>query len=214
MPIQLSYYDSKLLLEKSGIPVAKGFIIKDFNEVIKRSETIHYPVVLKALQDDLIHKSDSGAIHLGVQSDDDLEQSIHEFLDTFGRSEKFRGIMVEEQASGTELIIGVFKDPEFDHLIAFGIGGTMVEIYKDMSYRLLPITRTDAEEMIEEIIAQKLFTGYRGKPPVHKNSLINMLLQINDLIAKHHEILEMDLNPVFATATGLVAVDYRITIDE
>ena len=90
MPTQLSYYDSKLLLEKSGIPVAKGFIIKDFNEVIKRSETIHYPVVLKALQDDLIHKSDSGAIHLGVQSVDDLEQSIHEFLGTFCIYDKFR----------------------------------------------------------------------------------------------------------------------------
>ena len=213
MPVQLSYYESKLLLEKSGIPVAKGFIVKEFNEVIKRSETIHYPVVIKALRDDFTHKSDSGAIQLGIQSLDDLKKSINTFLDIFGKSEKFQGIMIEEQVTGTELIIGIFQDPEFGHLIAFGIGGTMVEIYKDVSYRLIPINRIDAEEMIEEIIAQKVFAGFRGKPPIPKEPLIDILLKINDFIIHHKEILEMDINPMFATATGLVAVDYRITIN-
>ena len=125
------------------------------------------------------------------------------------------GVSVQKMAApGLELVIGMIRDPQFGPMLMFGLGGTSVEILKDVAFRITPLTRQDAREMIRQIKGYRLLEGYRGQPPVDIEYLEDMLIKLSALVAENPEIKEMDINPLFAYRKGAVAVDARIILDE
>ena len=125
---------------------------------------------------------------------------------------KIEGYIVEKMESGIELLVGSTLDPMFGPILAFGLGGIYVEVLKDVVFRLIPINREDATEMLSEIKTAKILDGIRGQPPVNKKSLVDLLMKTSEFINHHAEIEELDLNPVFATEKGVSVVDARIIL--
>ncbi|MHA1198003.1 MAG: acetate--CoA ligase family protein [Candidatus Heimdallarchaeaceae archaeon] len=211
----LTYEESRTVMSLAGFPLNKMAFAKNLDECLTKADEIGYPIVLKVVSENVIHKSDSGGVEINIKSDVELrkahENMIKSVLD-FYPSAEISGFSIEEMVEGVELLIGTNTDEQFGKMIAFGIGGIFVEVYKDVSFRLIPVNETDIEEMFNEIKGKKLLEGYRGKPKVNKSELTKFILGISNLIESFPQIKEMDLNPVVATTDGLKAIDARIIL--
>jgi acyl-CoA synthetase (NDP forming) len=208
----LTEYESKIILKELGLNVTKQYLAKNKEEAIKYADEIGYPVVMKLMAEDIVHKSDVGAVRLNISTKEDAEKEFDALMNIQATGEK--AVSVQEMAKKpiTEIIIGSLQDPQFGPAVMFGIGGVMVEIMKDVSFRITPLTPYDAEEMIKEIKAYKILDGYRGSPKVDIQAIKETLLIISEFADKHTEIAEMDLNPVFAYENGINVVDARIIL--
>ena len=213
----LTEIESKELLKEAGIPVVDTKLATSKEEAISISKELGFPVVLKIASPDVIHKSDAGGVKLGITGADqvgnaysDIDSSIRQ---GFPKA-KIQGVSVQTMARpGVEVIIGMSKDPQFGPVLMFGLGGVLVEILKDVSFRIVPITRKDAREMIKEIKGYPILKGYRGQEPADIPSLEQLLVKVSKFVEKYSEIKELDLNPIFAYKDGAVAVDARIILD-
>ncbi len=213
----LTYEESRKVMKLAGIPLNKMKVANNLEESILKAKEVGYPVALKIISEDVIHKSDSGGVRVGIKSDDELSKSYEEMLTSvlsFYPDAKIEGVSVEEMVSGVELLIGTSTDEQFGKMIAFGIGGVFVEVYKDVSFRLIPVTSKDIQNMIDEIKGKTMFGGFRGMPKVNLDELTSMILTISKLIEKYPIIREMDLNPVVATESGLRVIDARIILEQ
>ncbi len=208
----LTEFESKELLREIGIPVPAQKLTVSKEETISAAEDIGYPVVLKLMAEDIVHKSDTGAVKLNLKSKEDVDKAYSEIMQISSQTEKKISVQKMEDEPITELIIGMTTDPQFGPALMFGIGGILVELLEDVSFRIAPITEYDAKEMIQEIKGFPILDGYRGKPKADIKAIINVLLTISDLVVKHEEINEMDLNPVFIYANSLICVDARIIL--
>jgi len=208
----LTEFESKNLLKKIGIPIPEQELATTKEETIAAAIKIGFPVVLKLIAEDIIHKSDTGAVKLNINSEVEIATAYDELMKISSQSEK--SISVQKMAAEpiTELIIGMTTDAQFGPALMFGIGGILVELLEDVSFRIAPITEYDAREQIHEIKGFPILDGYRGKPKADLDAIVNTLLKISDLVIKHEEINEMDLNPVFIYENGLVCVDARIIL--
>ena len=204
------------LLEKFGIPIPKGSLAKNEEEAVKASKLIGYPVVLKIVSPEIIHKTDVGGIVLDVKNEQELRNSFREMLKNVKRKvpkAKINGIFVQKSMKeGQQVIVGGKKDPQFGQTILFGLGGIFVEVFDDVSLRTVPITKEDAEEMVQEIKAFKILNGYRGKK-YDISALIEILLKTSKLLSANGKISELDINPVIVHEKGAFAVDARIITD-
>jgi len=212
----LTEKESREVLEYYNIPVVKGEIVKSIELAKQFIEKIHYPIALKVVSKQIIHKTDVGGVMLNIMNEKDLIDGYHEIVKNIEKNvpnATIEGIFVQEMLSGTEVIIGGKKDPTFGQTIAFGLGGIFVEIYKDISFRVLPITKIDALKMIKEIKAYKILEGYRGSKPANIDALVDMLLKTSKLLEENPEIKELDINPVFAMPNRAVAADARIIFE-
>jgi acyl-CoA synthetase (NDP forming) len=214
----LTEFESKKILKQVGIPVVEARLAKNQKEVASLGQKIGFPVVLKIISPDVIHKTDSGGVKLGLKSVSEVRKAYNEILGSVRRqfpSAVIHGVSVQKMARpGTEVIIGTSKDPQFGPVIMFGLGGIFVEILKDVSFRIIPVARRDAQEMIQEIKGYPLLQGYRGKEPASIPVLVDMILKISNLINKNPQIKELELNPVFAYKDRAVAVDARIILEQ
>ena len=211
----LNYEESRKIMELAGIPLNKMKFAKDIEESILKAEEVGYPVVLKVISEDVIHKSDSGGVKVGINSEEELIGSYTEMMESvlsFYPNAKIEGVSIEEMVSGVELLIGTNTDEQFGKMIAFGIGGVFVEVYKDVSFRLIPVSLKDVQNMIDEIEGKIMFDGFRGMPKVNIDELTTLILNVSKLVETYPIILEMDLNPVVATRDGLKAIDARIIL--
>jgi acyl-CoA synthetase (NDP forming) len=208
----LTEFESKNLLKKIGIPIPEQELATTKEETIAAAKKIGFPVVLKLIAEDIIHKSDTGAVKLNINNEVEIANAYDELMKISSQSEK--SISVQKMAAEpiTELIIGMTTDAQFGPALMFGIGGILVELLEDVSFRIAPITEYDAREQIHEIKGFPILDGYRGKPKADLDAIVNTLLKISDLVIKHEEINEMDLNPVFIYENGLVCVDARIIL--
>ena len=212
----LTELESREVLEYYNIPVVKGEIVKSIESAKQFIEKIHYPVALKVVSKQIIHKTDVGGVMLNIRNEKELIDGYHEIVKNIEKNisnATIEGIFVQEMLSGTEVIIGGKKDPTFGQTIAFGLGGIFVEIYKDISFRVVPISKNDALKMIKDIKAYKILEAYRGSKPANIDALVDMLLKTSRLLEENHEIKELDINPVFAMPDGAVAADARIIIE-
>ncbi len=166
----------------------------------------HYPVVLKAVSDEVIHKSDAGAVVLNVSDDDSFLHHFYQLQKRFGAT-----IMVQKQLKGVELFVGGKRDPQFGPVILFGLGGIFVEVYKDVVARVAPITEEDAYEMMDSLKGAPILRGARGVR-VDRESLAKILVAFSKFLVTHPEIEEVDVNPIIATSDGIYAVDARIVL--
>ena len=208
----LTEFESKELLEEIGIPIPVQKLTSSKEETLSTAEEIGYPIVLKLIAEDIVHKSDTGAVKLNLKSKEETEKAYEELMKIPSQAD--RKISVQKMADEpiTELIIGMTTDPQFGPALMFGIGGILVELLEDVSFRIAPITEYDAKEMIHEIKGFPILDGYRGKPKADIDAIVEVLLNISDLVTKHEEIYEMDLNPVFIYEKGLICVDARVIL--
>ena len=208
----LTEFESKELFQEIGIPVPAQKLTVSKEETISAAEQIGFPVVLKLMAEDVVHKSDTGAVKLNIKNKEEIEQAYDELMKIEAKSEKKISVQKMADEPITELIIGMTTDPQFGPALMFGIGGILVELLEDVSFRIAPITEFDAKEMIREIKGFPILDGYRGKPKADIDAIVDTLMKISDLVTKNEEIHEMDLNPVFIYEKGIVCVDARIIL--
>jgi len=217
---ELGEMQSREILEAYDIMVPAARVVKDIDEAKKMAEMMGYPVVLKIDSPDILHKSDIGGIKIGIKNDEELIEAFETIMTNVLRYLPFariNGISIQEMVENKkEVIIGINKDTQFGHMIMFGLGGIYVEILKDVSFRIAPITRKNAQEMIDEIKSIKLLKGTRGEKPSDIDSIIDVILKISQLVTDFPDIIEMDINPLFVKeeGKGSIAGDVRIRIQQ
>jgi len=215
---ELNEIEAKTIVSSYGISVAKTTVAKNEDEAVKIANEIGYPVVLKIFSPDVLHKSDVGGVKINLKSDSDVKNAFNEIINNVKRhvpNARIEGVVVQEFApQGLEVIIGGIYDKFFGPTIMFGLGGVWVEILKDVTFRLAPIDKQEAEDMIKEIKGYPLLTGYRGSPPVDLDALKDALVKASQLMNDFQEIGEMDLNPTMAyeKGKGIKVVDARIIL--
>jgi len=209
--------EAKTICMEYGIPVTTFRVAKTAKEAVKFAKEIGYPTVLKIVSPDVIHKFDVGGVVLDLKSPEDIRNAYKKILESVKKHKpkaKIRGILVQEMApSSTEVIVGSTKDPQFGPALMFGLGGVFVEVLKDVTFRIAPITEQDAREMITEVKAYPILKGYRGQPPADIDSIVKILLNTSRLVMDHQEIKELDLNPIIVYKKGAKTVDARIILE-
>mgnify|MGYP001110332491 CR=1 FL=1 len=208
---------AKQILKKYDLLSPQEKIVKNINETVKFAEEIGYPVCLKIVSKDIIHKSDAGCVKLGLISSDEIETAFSDIMNnakSFIKNPDIAGILVSKMDTeeGVEIIIGGLNDPVFGQVIMFGIGGIFVELLKDVSFRICPIDEIDADEMIREIRCFPILTGIRGKTSVDLESIKKALINVSRLLIENPQILQLDLNPIKVHKEGLLVLDVRLTL--
>lgn len=213
----LTEVESKSMLAAAGIAVTATRLATSAEQAAAAADDMGYPVVLKIVSPDILHKSDVGGVLLGV-ADRAGVLAGYEQVVAAARSAvpgaEITGVAVQQMADpGTEVIIGLVTDPQFGPVVMFGLGGILVEVLKDVSFRIVPLRPRDAATMIREIKGFPVLEGVRGRPPVDIAALEEMLLKVSAFAEAHPEVVELDLNPVLAYPSGAVAVDARIVVE-
>jgi len=210
----LTEVESKELLKKAGIPIVEAKLARSKKEAIFISKKVGFPVVLKISSPDVVHKSDSGGVKLGIANAAQVGKAYSEIMSSVKRAypeARIEGVSVQTMApSGVEVIVGMSKDPQFGPVLMFGLGGILVEVLKDVSFRIVPVTERDAREMIREIKGYPILEGYRGQKPASIPALEKLIVKVSQFVEKNPQIKELDLNPLFAYPDKAVAVDARI----
>ncbi len=207
--------EAKAILGSYGVGVTNDVLCRTPEEAIEAARRIGYPVVMKIVSPQIVHKSEYGAVRLRIMSDQEVTAAFSETVSSSRRKIDgldVRGVIVSETASGQEMIIGSMRDPQFGQMVMFGLGGVNVEIFKDVAYRLAPLEEVDAIEMIAELKGKKLLEGFRGRERVDVRVLTSVLMAVSRLLADFDDIEEMDLNPVFGNERGVKVADARIIL--
>jgi acyl-CoA synthetase (NDP forming) len=215
--------EAKDIMKGYGLPIPAYATASTADDAVRKAAKIGYPVVLKILSKDILHKSDAGGVKVNLKTDNDVREAFDAIMQNakkYGSQKGIdvdlsRGVFISEFADmGTEVIIGVTKDPQFGHAIMFGLGGIFVEVLKDVTFRLIPLIESDAREMVGEIKAAKIFDGVRGQGPRDIDALIHVILGVSKMVHENQEINELDCNPTFVyeKGKGALVVDARILI--
>ena len=212
--------ETRTLLDAYGIPLVKGYFADNPEKAIQISIGMGFPVVLKIVSEQVLHKSDVGGIFINLRTEDDVRKGYDEIRDNLNKyspSAKLLGVMVEKMAAANqEFIIGMKRDATFGPLILFGLGGIYVELIKDTSCRIAPLSLTDVKEMIEETMASRLISGYRGNPPLDYDAVVDVIFRINQIAINHPNIAELEINPfiLYQQGEGGLAIDCRMIMAE
>jgi len=214
----LTEIESKQLLVGLGIPTTEMRLATSRQEAVAISREVGHPCVLKVSSPDITHKSDAGGVKVGLASEKEVAEAYDAIMSSCrGKfpDAAIEGVTVQNMVPpGLEVIVGMATDPQFGPVLMFGLGGVWVEVLKDVSFKIAPLTRDDARNAISEIRAAKLLEGFRGSAPVDKAALEDILLRVSDFVAATPEVREMDLNPIFAYPVGAIAVDARVILGE
>lgn len=200
---------AKELLLAYGLPVTRFVWARTKDEAFAGAEKIGYPLVAKIVSPDVVHKSDVGGIVVGVRDPKHLEEAFERLAKLPG----FAGVLLDELASGVEIIVGAKVDPQFGTVILVGIGGTSVEVYKDVAIRMAPVSEKTAKEAILSLRGQKLIQGHRGADPVNIDALVKMIAQFSMAARELEDRYEsIDLNPVLCSSRSCLIADARIML--
>lgn len=210
--MKLSESECKKIMKKYGIPTPEEFLAKKPEEAVRFAKKIGYPVVLKIDSEDIIHKTETNTVVTNVRNDREVSEAFRNIMENakkYKPNARIHGVIVQEHLEGYETIVGGKIDPQFGPIILFGAGGIFTEVLADVSIRICPIERKDAEEMINEIKYSKILKGFRGKPPADEKKIINVLLKVSKMMMRE-KIKEMDINPLIVSHKEAKAVDVRI----
>jgi acetyltransferase len=214
----LTQQEANVILRHYRFPVLPSKLITDANQIPEIAKEIGYPVAMKIMSPDIIHKFDAGGVILKIKSDEEARRAYETIIANaraYKADAKIEGVLMEKMASkGIEVILGAFKDPKFGPMVMFGLGGTFVEVMKDVSFRLAPMWKLSAERMIKTTKSYKLLQGVRGNPPSDINAIRDCILRLSQLVATHPEIAELDINPliVYPEGQGCAVADSRILL--
>ncbi|VVB92290.1 Acetate--CoA ligase [ADP-forming] II subunit beta [uncultured archaeon] len=212
----LTEHETKKLLAKYGIPVTKEQIAASANEALAIASQIGTPVAMKISSPDIPHKSDAGGVVLNVEKEF-ITTTYNEMLARIKKvvpDANIEGILVQQMAPpGHEIIVGLKKDAQFGHALMFGLGGIFVEVYKDVTFRVVPIDKSDALSMISEIKGYPILKGIRGRMPADIDAIASVLVSVSEMAEKEN-IIELDINPLIVSESRAIAVDARAMVDE
>jgi acyl-CoA synthetase (NDP forming) len=210
--------EAKLVCDAYKIPVPQEGIATTAGEAAEMAAGMGFPVVMKIVSPDILHKTEAGGVVVGVTSAEHARTTFQTITDNARRYKadaRIDGIQIQQMlpSGATEVIVGSIEDPSFGKLVAFGLGGILVEVLKDITFRLAPATKADAESMLDGLKSSEILHGVRGQPAVNRDALTDIVVKVSELVTDFPEIAEVDLNPVFATDKGATAVDARIVCD-
>src|SRR5260221_4413871 len=209
--------EGKLVCDAYGIPVPKEGVAKSASEAARFATDMACAVGMKLVSPDILHKTEAGGVMVGVKTAGDVEKNYAMILANakkYKSDAKIEGIQVQQMlAGGTEVIVGSITDGSFGKLVAFGLGGVLVEVLKDITSRLAPATRQAALSILAGIQAHEMLKGVRGGDAVNREALAEIIVKVSRLVSDFPEIVELDLNPVFATKNDAIAADVRIVVD-
>lgn len=210
--------EAKLVCDAYQIPVPKEGLAKSADEAAKLAGDMGFPVVMKIVSPDILHKTEAGGVVVGVDSVEKARATYQTIVDNAKRYKSdatIDGIQIQQMlpSGATEVIVGSITDPSFGKLVAFGLGGILVEVLKDITFRLAPASKADAEGMLDGLKASEVLHGVRGQAGVNRGALTDIIQKVSQLVTDFPEIVEVDLNPIFATDKAATAVDARIVCD-
>lgn len=216
--VYLGEKEANEILEHYGLPTLKNFLITKPEEIAEAAAHVGFPVAMKIMSPDIIHKFDAGGVMLNINSEEEAKEAYNKIIanaKNFKADANIHGVLMEQMAQkGIEVILGAFRDPKFGPMCMFGLGGTFVEVMKDVTFRIAPMWKISAEIMVKSIKTYKLLTGVRGNPPSDINSIVNCILRLSQLVSDNPEIAELDMNPliVYAEGKGCAVADSRILL--
>lgn len=212
----LSEVEAKQLLAEAGIAVVEARLAKERDEAVALAKEFGYPVALKIVSPQITHKSDVGGVQLNLGTAEEVASAFDAIVAAAKHATpdaNVEGVSVQRMAEpGIEVIVGMTMDAQFGPVLMFGLGGVLVEVLKDVAFRVVPITARDARQMVRDIQGFPILQGYRGQEPADLEALEALLLKLSAFIEGHAEVAELDLNPVFAYPDGAIAVDARIVL--
>ncbi|GAA2303883.1 MULTISPECIES: acetate--CoA ligase family protein [Streptomyces] len=211
--------EGKRITDAYGIPTPAEGLAESADEAVALADRIGFPVVLKIVSPDILHKTDAGGVRVGLTSCAEVRSAFTAIVDNargYDAKARILGVQVQQMIpdGGQEVIVGAVTDPTFGKVVAFGLGGVLVEVLKDITFRLAPATEDEALSMLDGIRAAEVLRGVRGGEPVDRAALADLIVRVSRLVADFPEITEVDLNPVFATASGVLAADVRLLIGD
>jgi len=214
--LQMSETEAKAVLASEGVAVTMPRPASSATEAARLAQEIGFPVVMKVDSPDIVHKSDVGGVKLGILTAREVSRAYREMRAEVSRrapQARVSGVTVQAMApAGVEVIVGASWDAQFGPVVMFGLGGVLVELLRDVSFRIVPLSRWDAERMVEELKGAPLLRGFRGRPAASLDALAGLLVTVSRLMERRPDIAELDLNPVIAYPHGVVAVDARIAL--
>ncbi len=212
----LNEIEAKQLLAQGAIPVVEARLARTAGEAASIAGELGFPVAIKIVSPQITHKTDAGGVKLGLGSADEARAAFDEMVASAKQAvpdARIEGVAVQRMAEpGIEVIVGMTTDAQFGPVLMFGLGGVLVEVLKDVAFRIVPLMPRDARQMVREIQGFPLLEGYRGQAPADLAALESLLMGVSSFVEQHPEIVELDLNPVFAYPKGAVAVDARIVL--
>jgi len=208
--------EAKVICAEYYIPVTASKLAKNQEEAVEYAEQIGFPIVLKIVSPEIIHKSDAGGVMINLNTSSEVRNAYETILENakkFNHAAEIVGVLVQEMAPpSTEVIVGAINDPQFGQTLMFGLGGIFVELLKDVTFRIAPLTQDDANEMITKVKAYPILKGYRNTPPSDIEAIINILLNTSKLVMDYPQIKEVDLNPILVYQKSAKVVDTRIIL--
>ena len=206
----LSEYESRLVIESAGVPVVPAALVKTRQEAICEAAKIGFPLVMKGCSAELAHKTEAGMVALNIGNIEEVAAVFEEFTD---KTKNLDGVLIEKMVKGSrEFVIGLSRDAQFGPCVMFGLGGILTEALKDVTFRVAPLSKEDALEMIDEIKTKKLLGEFRGSPAVDRDALARALVGVGDLGMKYDSIAEIDINPLIISGNQAVAVDALVVL--
>jgi acyl-CoA synthetase (NDP forming) len=209
--------EGKLVCDAYGIKVPQEGVATSAADASKMASSMGFPVVMKIVSPEILHKTEAGGVMIGVKNADEAAAAYEQIVANakkYNAKASLLGVQVQQMVEGgQEVIVGAMTDGSFGKLVAFGMGGVLVEVLKDVTFRLAPATREDAESMLGSIQAAEMLRGVRGGKPVNREALQDLIVRVSQLVSDFPEISEMDLNPVFASEDGAIAADVRIVVN-
>ncbi len=211
--------EAKEIFRAYGLPVPAGKVATNEEEAVEIAKEIGFPVVMKIVSPQIIHKTEAGGVKVNIETEDEVRSAFREIVENarkYDPNAEIKGVYVQNMAPwGTEVIIGSVKDPQFGPAVMFGLGGIFVEVMKDVTFRIAPVSEGDAREMVEEIKASKILKGFRGEKPKDIDALVEAICRLSQLVYEFEEdISEVDANPVMLYEKGLSVVDARIILSK
>ena len=216
----LDELSGKRLLASFGVAVPRSLFVQDATEAAAACSNLKAPLVLKVVSPDILHKSDAGGVKVGLARAAEVEDAVRAMMKRPAiESARIDGFLLEEMApAGLEVVVGGLRDPQFGPLVMVGLGGIFVEVLADVAFRICPIARIDAEEMVDELKGAALFRGVRGRRPVSRDAVVDVLLKVGGekgLMMTHgDDIAEADINPIIVSEHAAVAVDARFVLTQ
>jgi len=207
----LSEYESKKVLASYNIPITNEIILSDAGDLQKAVREIGYPMVLKACSSELVHKTEKGLVHTGITDLDEAKSAYDLLVEGMGKTGVH--VLAQEMIKGKrELVVGLVRDPQFGPCVMFGLGGIFTEVLKDVSFRVAPVSRSDALDLMEDIRGKKILDSFRGMPPVDRNLLADIITAVGKIGIDHDMVLEIDVNPLIISKGKPIAVDAAIIL--
>ncbi len=208
--------ESQQICKLHHIPTPVSYVVQNVDEAVTKGKLIGFPVVLKIISPQILHKSDVGGVVLGIGGEAALKESYPKLVAEVREKKpeaEVMGVLIEKMMPpSTEVIVGGIRDSQFGPSVMFGMGGIFTEVYKDVAFRVAPLDKIDALNLIHELRGSKILEGIRGQPPADMDALVKILLNVSSLMLQHSAVSQLDLNPVIAYHDVVCAVDTRIVL--